>query len=167
VLSGPGSYLLQVFQIRERTWSYQSAFGRLRTGDYGGNQRLHRISHQGRGEMTVAASRPCRTHSCAKSGNTVASGKGKTKPSIALVRIREFLKCTACSEGHVIILSDNHADVELPRRRQRQPRLNGVVTAVLRPIALVRFHYDLRRLGREHPFGANFGDVPYGGAFER
>ena len=56
---------------------------------------------------------------------------------------------------------------ELPRRRQRQPRLNGVVTAVLRPIALERFHYDLRRLGREHPFGANFGEVPYGGAFER
>ena len=51
------------------------------------------------------------------------------------------------------VLSDNQA-------------LNGVVTAVLRPIALERFHYDLRRLGREHSFGANFGDVPYGGAFE-
>ena len=56
---------------------------------------------------------------------------------------------------------------ELPRRRQRRPRLNGVVTAVLRPIALERFHNDLRGLGREHPFGANFGEVPYGGAFER
>ena len=56
--------------------------------------------------------------------------------------------------------------MELSGGAERQPRFDGVITAVLRPVALQGFDVDFGRLSGEHALRTDFGHVANGGAFE-
>jgi hypothetical protein len=77
--------------------------------------------------------------------NAITAGERHLQRVLAFPRARLFTKRFPRAHGHGIVLAPHHSNVELSRRAQRQLRLDGMVSAALRPVAFECLQFQARR----------------------
>jgi hypothetical protein len=97
--------------------------------------------------------------------NSVATRNRQTEPGIARFHVTEFLEGPPRSHSHVVVLTGDHADVQVSRCAQSHPGLDGAVPTLLRQSPLRVFTATRCGVVDIMPSVRNLGDVAYAWAF--